>query len=174
MERFCQGDDAAFEVLFERHHAGVQAFLWRMVRDAPLAEDLLQATFLSVVRTRGRYERGAAVVPWLLSIAANAARDSLRRKRTREANAQSAATLELTRELQPPPGGDPRLRDRLEAAFALLPESQREAVLLHKVHGLSFEEIAQAAGISSTAARLRAHRGYELLRTLLKDLEGQA
>ena len=69
------------------------------------------------------------------------------------------------------PMGDPGLRNELAKAFAALPEAQREAVLLHKVHGLTFEQIAEAVGTSPTAARIRAHRGYERLRSLLGHLE---
>jgi RNA polymerase sigma-70 factor (ECF subfamily) len=52
-----------------------------------------------------------------------------------------------------------------------LPVPQREAVVLHKVEGWNFDEISAALGISPTAARIRAHRGYERLRELLKDLQ---
>jgi RNA polymerase sigma factor (sigma-70 family) len=69
-----------------------------------------------------------------------------------------------------PAMSDPGVRKRIEAAFAQLPDQQREAVVLHKINGLSFEEIAQALGISETAARIRAHRGYEKLRSLLEGL----
>jgi RNA polymerase sigma-70 factor (ECF subfamily) len=168
MNRFCQGDTAALDALFERHSSGVHAFLSRLVRDGALAEDLLQTTFLSVIRSRDRYRRGSPVLPWLLTIAGNAARDSLRRTRLQ---------VEVLAGDDPPPEpsaeqthGDPAARKRIEAAFQALPELHREAVLMHKVHGLSFEEIGQALGITATAARLRAHRGYERLRTLLEGL----
>lgn len=168
MNRFCQGDNAALETLFDRHSAGVHAFLSRLVRDGALAEDLLQSTFLSVVRSRDRYRPGSPVVPWLLTIAGNAARDTLRRTRLQvEVLAGDTAPPEPSAEQV---HGDPGARKRIEAAFATLPEPQREAVLMHKVHGLSFEEIGQALGITPTAARIRAHRGYEALRALLGDL----
>lgn len=168
MERFCDGDNEAFETLFARHAGRVQGFLGRMVRDAPLAEDLLQTTFLSVIRARGRFEPGTRFSPWLLTIAANAARDSLRRRQHAEALAQRS---------EPPPTsvapsvGDPVMRKHLEDALQSIPEDQREAVLLNKVEGWSFEEIATLRGISVGAARVRAHRGYEKLRRLLEGLE---
>jgi RNA polymerase sigma factor (sigma-70 family) len=164
MERFCSGEHDAFEALFARHSGRVQGFLARMVRDGPLAEDLLQTTFLSVIRARGRYEPGTRFVPWLLTIAANAARDSLRHRRHVEAFSQErpAAPSEAL-----PGVGDPVLRRQLEDALQQLPPDQREAVILSKVEGWSFEEIAALRGISAGAARLRAHRGYEKLRELL-------
>ncbi len=169
MERFANGEDSAFEPLFERHARHVHGFLMRMVRDPRLADDLVQTTFLSVVRARGRYEPGTRFSPWLLTIAGNAGRDFLRRKRHVEG---LTPTGELGDAAQVSPAqGDPGLRNRLEAAFATLPVDQREAVVLAKVEGWSFEEISRALGITSTAARLRAHRGYEKLRALLSDLE---
>ena len=83
MERFCRGDENAFESLYVRYAPAVLAFLTRMVRDAALAEDLLQVTFLSVVRARGRYQPGTTVRGWVFAIAANAGRDALRRQRSR-------------------------------------------------------------------------------------------
>lgn len=63
MERFRDGAQDAFEDLFARHAPRVQGFLARMVRNGALAEDLLQATFLSVIRSRGRYEPGTRFTP---------------------------------------------------------------------------------------------------------------
>ncbi|MFY0568150.1 RNA polymerase sigma factor [Archangium lansingense] len=169
MERFCDGDQEAFEALFARHAGRVQGYLARMVRDGPLAEDLLQTTFLSVIRARGRYELGTRFAPWLLTIAANAARDALRRRQHVEAMSQE-------RDASPssvaPGVGDPGMRRRIEDALQQLPPDQREAVILSKVEGWSFEEIASMRGISVGAARVRAHRGYEKLRQLLDGLEG--
>ena len=167
MERFCEGDNAAFEALFARHSGRVQGFLGRMVRDGPLAEDLLQTTFLSVVRARGRFDTGTRFVPWLLTIAANAARDALRRRQHAEGVARRD---DASPGSVPPSVGDPGMRRRMEDAFQQLPEDQREAVLLNKVEGWTFEEIASLRGISVGAARIRAHRGYEKLRKLLEGL----
>ncbi|RKH41780.1 RNA polymerase sigma factor [Corallococcus sicarius] len=170
MDLFCQGDHSAFEALFARHAGRVQGFLARMVRDGPLAEDLLQMTFLSVIRARGRYEPGTRFTPWLLTIAANAARDALRHQQHVDSHAH-APPEGLTS--VPAPDGDPVLRRRIEDALQLLPLEQREAVVLSKLEGWSFEEIAQLRGIRAGAARLRAHRGYEKLRELLGGLVGE-
>ncbi|WP_338866589.1 RNA polymerase sigma factor [Myxococcus stipitatus] len=168
MERFCDGASDAFETLFARHAGRVQGFLTRMVRDGPLAEDLLQTTFLSVIRARGRYEPGTRFIPWLMTIAANAARDSLRHRQHVEAYASGDHTGAPTS--APPPSGDPSLRQHLLDALQQLPPDHREAVVLSKVEGWSFDEIAELRGISAGAARLRAHRGYEKLREILGAL----
>ena len=169
MERFRDGAQDAFEDLFARHAGRVQGFLARMVRDGALAEDLLQATFLSVIRSRGRYEPGTRFTPWLMTIAANAARDALRHQRHVDAY---ASTEDATPAMGlGPDASDPSLRRHLLDALHQLPSDHREAVVLSKVEGWSFEEIGALRGISAGAARLRAHRGYEKLRELLGGLE---
>lgn len=165
MSRFCDGDESAFEALFERHAERVHAFIVRLVRDPDLASDLLQLTFLSVIRSRSRFQPGAQVKPWLYTIAGNAARDALRHDRRLAATSEGLRPpRERAVEAALPDHG---LRRVLLDALAALPTSHREAVLLHKIEGWSFSEIAAAAGITETAARLRAHRGYERLRSLL-------
>ena len=77
MERFVQGDEQAFSELYTRHAPRLQGALRRIVGSA--AGDVLQTTFLSIVRARGRYQRGAPFRPWLYTVAINAARDHLRR-----------------------------------------------------------------------------------------------
>lgn len=170
MERFCQGDTRGLELLYGRHAAPVQSFLRSMVRDTALAEDLVQVTFMSVLRSPDRFEPGNKVSNWLFAIAANAARDALRRRgRSPEELAKAGAPpADISVEPQVEDAG---LKRAVEAALQQLPVSHREAVVLHKVQGLSFDEIAKSLGISSTAARLRAHRGYEKLRELLADVE---
>jgi RNA polymerase sigma factor (sigma-70 family) len=164
MARFCRDDEGAFDLLFDRHSGAVFAFIARMVRDDALAEDLMQVTFLSVVRSRMRYTQGTAVLPWLFTIAGNAARDALRRNKHAEHHASEERQAPAVASEQ---SADPVLRKHLLAALDGLSAEQRQAVVLHKIEGWSFSEIARAAGITETAARIRAHRGYEKLRQLL-------
>jgi RNA polymerase sigma-70 factor (ECF subfamily) len=169
MKQFCRGDEAAFETLYARHAPPILAFLQRMVRDSALAEDLLQTTFLSVVRARGRYQPGTTVRAWVFAIAANAGRDALRRRRARrEAPTSERAVAQVAAE--PAPTADPAAARAVQEALMRLPVDQREAVVLHKLQDLSFEEVAAALGISVSAAKVRAHRGYERLRALLAPL----
>ena len=170
MEHFCRGDRPAFDALFERYGSPVHGFLVRMVHEPALAEDLLQMTWLSVVRSRDRFERGMAFRPWLMTIAGNAARDALRKGRYARALARDHGAAQP--ESFTPVHSDPGMRKRIDAALEAVPAQYREVVILHKVEGWSFEEISTALEITSTAARIRAHRGYQLLRELLGDLEG--
>ena len=162
MERFVQGEEQAFSELFTRHAARLQGALRRIVGAA--AEDVLQVAFLSIVRARGRYERGAPFRPWLYTVAINAARDQLRRNRREEPHPTGALPDTAA---EPSALPDPGLSRTVEAALAQLPENQREAIVLHRFEGFSFKEIAELLGVTETAVKVRAHRGYQRLRVLL-------
>ena len=162
MERFVNGEEQAFTELFERHAPRLQGTLRRIVGSA--SGDVLQTTFLSIVRARGRYQRGAPFRPWLYTVALNAARDYLRRHRREEPHPTDKLPEAAA---EPTPLPDPGLSRTVEAALAQLPENQREAIVLHRFDGFSFKEIAELLGVTETAVKVRAHRGYERLRTLL-------
>ncbi len=163
MERFCQGDARAFDALFRRYGQPVHRYLCRLVKSSAAAEDLCQATFVSLVKARGRFQPGARFRPWLYAIATNAARDHLRRR-------VEAVTPEgeLPEEPVAPAGRDVGLEKAVRAALEQLPPAQREAIVLHRFEGMSFSEIADAVGLSESAVKVRAHRGYERLRALLQ------
>jgi RNA polymerase sigma-70 factor, ECF subfamily len=71
MDRYAQGDETAFSVLYAGLALKLRSFLMRLTGAPPLAEDLLQETFMRIHRARGVFEPGAAVVPWVYAIARN-------------------------------------------------------------------------------------------------------
>jgi RNA polymerase sigma factor (sigma-70 family) len=167
MESFCRGDPRAFELLFERYARPIHRYLSRVVRQAELADDLTQTTFLSLVRARGRFQSGAKLKPWLYAIATNAARDHLRKRQeelTSDGNLPHRAAAEAA------PTRDAGLERAVQAALGELPETQRLAIVLHKFEGLSFAEVADALGTTEGAVKVRAHRGYERLRERLRGV----
>ncbi|MES1157673.1 MAG: RNA polymerase sigma factor [Haliangium ochraceum] len=169
MARFCLGDEQAFGALYDRYAPQLQLFLRRFVRDDALAEDLLQTTFFSFVRARGRYVSTAGVRAWLFSIAANAGRDALRRRTARRESPMGTHLDNVAAESVAET--DPGMSRAVEEALRQLPSDQREAILLHKLHGLSFPEVAVALGTTVGAAKVRAHRGYQRLKSLLAPWE---
>jgi RNA polymerase sigma-70 factor (ECF subfamily) len=167
MERYQRGDRAAFETLFSRHGGRVFGFLMRATGDRALAEDLLQHTFLNLHRARESYRAGAPFAPWLYTIANNARRDAAReRRRGREDLTADGTAPEAAGESPHDAAGDEEA-ERVRAALEKLPEAQREVIVLHRWHGLSFAEIAEVVGASEGAVKVRAHRGYLALRDLL-------
>ncbi|MBS2023340.1 MAG: sigma-70 family RNA polymerase sigma factor [Deltaproteobacteria bacterium] len=176
MLRFCAGDTSAFEALYTRRAAGLHAYLRHLVRDEAQAEDLLQATFLSVVRAKDRWRRGSKVSTWMFSIATNAARDVLRRDRRWAEGSEPRQRLTSEDDRRPAEGlsfepalRDPKLAARLETALAQLPLAQREAVVLHHVLEWSFEEMAEVLGTSPGNLRVRCHRAFATLREALGE-----
>ena len=166
MTRFCGGDEKAFDALFDRHAPAVRGYLGRLVGNPAQADDLTQTTFLSLVRARGRFLAGARFKPWLYAIATNAARD-LKRRRGEELTPDGELPLGEGEEMAV---RDLGMERQVHAALKQLPDAQREAILQHRFHGLSFAEIAAAEGVTESAVMVRAHRGYERLRGLLKGL----
>lgn len=158
------GDEAAFAELFRRHAARLYALFRRLGEAGDVdASDLVQKTFLHVHRARRDFIPGRSLRPWLYAIALNVRREEGRRRvRKREIGGEVHE-----------PGVAPNVssaNDRLvQRALMQLPEAQREVVVLHWVFGLSFQEIAQTLGVGVSAAKVRAHRAYEALRTVLGE-----
>jgi RNA polymerase sigma-70 factor (ECF subfamily) len=163
-----RGDPAGAEALFERHAVAVLGFAGRMLGTRHDAEEICQEVFLKMITSAHQYDERAPLVSWLLSIAGNACRDQLRRrKRTAPlplssaehlaAATPSAATTLLEEE---------RRRSVARALAALSPE-QREAVILARYHGLPYQQVAAALGITEGAVKTRICRAVESLRRLL-------
>jgi RNA polymerase sigma-70 factor (ECF subfamily) len=163
MRRYCKGDRRAFDELFARHAARVHAFLVRHLRDRARADDVLQATWLNVHRARATFTDGERFAPWLFTIANNARRDEGRRIARDHADLTREGTLP---EPPPAPARSPEA-EAVQAALASIPESYREVIVLHRWHDLGFDEIARVLGTTEGAVKLRAHRGYQALRTAL-------
>lgn len=169
MARFCQGDSTAFDALFQRYSRPVHGYLARLTGSPATADDLVQLTFLSLVRARGRFLPGSRFKPWLYAIATNAARDSQRRsQRPEELTAEGELPVSIAADTQGP--RDSGLEQAVQRALAQLPEGQRVPILLHRFEGMSFAEVADAMGLTESAVKVRAHRGYERLRELLAAL----
>ncbi len=172
MERFCQGEAPAFEVLFQRYAGPLRGYLTRLTGQVPVAEDLCQQTFLSLVQARGRFVPGSRVKPWVYAIATNAARDWRRRgKHPEELTAQGELPAHVASEQDGP--RDLGLEQSVRRALEQLPEGQRLPILLHRFEGLGFAEIAQVLGLTESAVKVRAHRGYARLRELLASLRAE-
>ena len=165
MLAFRNGDERAFDALFERWAGRVLRFVERMVREPGVAEELVQETFLRVWRARERYAPEARFSTWLFTIAGNAARNELRRPFRGAAHdsldeEREGAKLELAAD--DPPTDEVvdarRTGHGLEAALAALPGRQREALWLRAVEGLSYAEVAQALETSEKSVKALIHR----------------
>lgn len=180
MLAFKAGDARAFEVLVHRHRAAVFNFLFRLSGNRQRAEDLLQETWLKVIRSAAGYETRARFTTWLYTIARNLCMDALRKESYRRADSLDAAPDEESAPLgervassdaMPDRGAhNANLRPLLERALASLPPDQREVFLLREYHGVQFKEIAQVTGVPENTVKSRMRYALEGLRKRLQEL----
>lgn len=180
MLAYARGDPEAFEVLFARYRGRLFRLLCRLTGDPTLAEDLVQQLFLHVHQARLRYQPTAPFRTWVVSIAYNLWKDERARSyRHRERLAEKEEEGVLSREERektPDNEGPEEQYDRLalaqhvREAVSSLPEGQREAIILNRYEGLSYDEIAEVMGISPGAVKLKVHRAVMSLRKKLATL----
>ncbi len=174
MAAYQKGDARAFEMLFDRYQDRLFGYFVRMFRERPLAEDLFQRTFLHVHRARADYDSARPFASWLFGIASNLGKDEVKHRVRRPGEVNWAAPEEAPEGQAASVNAESQLLEqetsgRVKAALAQLPESQREVIILHKLEGLSFPEIANALGEQVEAVKARAFRGYRSLRKLLAE-----
>lgn len=163
MERYVDGDARCFDALYTALEQPMRASLRRWLRTEDRVDDAFQVAILKMHASRERYQRGAPVLPWAVTIARNVAVDMLR-KTSRETPLESeeAEALPAPTETWSQTDED-EVVAAVRAAVDALPPTLREVVRLHKIEGKAMSEIAQQLGIKEGAARVRAHRGYKAL-----------
>lgn len=178
MLRLRAGDVQAFEELLEQHRRPVVRVIFRMTQNAAVAEELAQEVFLRVYRARERYEPAASFKTWIYRIAVNRTRNWLRdhqEQSWREESLERDRPDDLPRQfVDPSPSPESRLLAadggrRLRDLLAILPNRQRDAVLLHKFEDLSYAEIAVVLGCSVPALKSLLFRAYAALRQRLEQ-----
>jgi RNA polymerase sigma-70 factor (ECF subfamily) len=180
MLRAAAGDEAAYNFLAEKYHRPIIHFLFRMVRNQAIAEELAQEVFLRVYRCRTSYRAEAKFSTWLYRIATNLAvnyaRDCRRHGAKQnlsldEPDEVTGTTLDLPDE---EPSAEERLlrEERMKAIrnrVMALPEKQRMAVVMHKYQGMDYREIGGVLKLSESAVKSLLFRAYQTLRETLKD-----
>src|ERR1700722_13907281 len=179
MLRVKDGDGASFTELLEKHRLPVVHFLYRMVQDHAVAEELAQEVFLRVYRSRNTYEPTARFTTWLFRIATHLALNWLRdgkneRGQVRldeEGDGDAPARQVADREpsVEQHMVYQARLRE-VRDAIALLPEKQRAAVLMHKYEEMEYSQIANVLECSESAVKSLLFRAYETLRARLAHM----
>jgi RNA polymerase sigma-70 factor, ECF subfamily len=180
MLRVAAGDESGFNYLVEKHYRAMSHFLFRMVHNQAIAEELAQEVFLRVYRSRESYRAEAKFTTWLYRIATNLAVNHARDTRHERAaqNVYLDAPDEETGTTPDVADDDPTveqtmLRDERMAAIRQhvmgLPERQRMAVLMHKYQGMDYRQIGEVLKLSESATKSLLFRAYQTLRDKLKD-----
>lgn len=178
MLRVREGDDVSFALLLERHRRPVIHFLYRMVQNQAVCEELAQEVFFRVYKAREKYEPTAKFTTWLFRIASHLALNWLRDRKSERA--------EDSLENMAPGGGQFQVPDKtlnreqellrgarmaeVRAAIQDLPNKQRAAVLMHKYEEMGYAQIARALNCSESAVKSLLFRAYETLRGRLAHL----
>ncbi len=180
MLRVRQGDDSGFEFLIEKYRKPMVSFMYRMVHNQAVAEELAQEVFLRVYRSRQTYRAEARFSTWLYRIATN-----LGVNHARDTRHERAAQTVYLDQPDPETGITPDVADSRPGAeeelvkdermrairkhVMALPERQRAAVLMHKYQGLDYREIGAVLHLSESATKSLLFRAYQTLRERLKD-----
>jgi len=180
MLRAAAGDEEGFNYLAVKYHRPIFHFLFRMVRNQAIAEELAQEVFLRVYRSRQSYRAEARFSTWLYRIATNLAVNHARD--TKHERAARTVYLDAPDELtgatpdvaDDEPSVEQRLlrEERMKAIrthVMALPERQRMAVLMHKYQGMDYREIGEVLKLSESATKSLLFRAYQTLRGKLKD-----
>lgn len=166
-----KGDRSAFAALVRAHQDEVYTLARRLVGDPHLASDVAQEALIRAWRALPKFRGDARLSTWLYRITVNTSWTHKER-----ANRHATSSIDEHYDIAAPEGVDHpvvagemlELRWRLRAALDRLPEGQRQVVVMKDIHGWSHAEIAEATGISVTAAKVRLHRARA---RLAKDLE---
>ena len=174
------GDEAGYNYLVGKYHRQIIHFLFRMVHNEAVAEELAQEVFLRVYRSRESYRAEAKFSTWLYRIATNLAVNHARDTKYE----RTAQTLELDAP-DTESGATPEVADSelnveqrmmreermaaIKAQVSALPERQRMAVLMHKYQEMDYRQIGEVLKLSESATKSLLFRAYQTLRDKLKD-----
>ena len=192
LEALRAGDEAAFVALIDRYHGPLYRLAMAYVRDHGVAEDVVQETWLTCLRSLHKFEGRSSLKTWIFGILINVARS----RRRKESRLLPLTTLfrgddsDSRRPTVDPDrfGGDgmwttppdswsniplskvvqAETLERVKAAIEGLPLKQREVIVLRDVAGLEADEVCRLLSISAENQRVRLHRGRAAVRKMLE------
>ena len=174
---YLSGDRNAISQLIERHSRRVRDYIQMMVKDGDVADDIFQETFIKAVRVidEGRYTDNGRFLSWILRIAHNQVIDHFRaQKQNRQLNEAEAVydvlgTLRLAERTVEDEIVCEQIASDVRRMVELLPDEQREVVMMRYYSGLSFKEIAEQTGVSINTALGRMRYALINLRKMIKE-----
>ncbi|MCC6349713.1 MAG: sigma-70 family RNA polymerase sigma factor [Candidatus Eisenbacteria bacterium] len=180
MARVAEDDDRAFTELVGRFQGRVTNLVSRILNDRNCADDLAQEVFVRVFVHRRNYRRGSKFSTWIFTIAANLAKNEIRR-RVRRRNWFSLDALTEMLHDSVPQLADPtesretglereQLQGEIGKAIVTVPEKYRLALVLRDIEGLAYEEIAEVLGVPGGTVRSRINRARSMLKRKLQPL----
>jgi RNA polymerase sigma-70 factor (ECF subfamily) len=190
--RLREGDEAAFVTLVGKHHDPMLRLARTFVHSHAVAEEVVQDTWVGVLRGIDRFEGRSSMRTWLLAILVNRARTAGSREARSVAASGSegfeaavdASRFDASGAWSAPPEqwvddledriGAKALREQILRALLEMPERQRAVVMLRDVDGLRSDEVCQVLELTPANERVLLHRGRSRLRRALEDTVGEA
>ena len=177
LNSYLSGDQSAISQLIERHSRRVREYIRMMVKDGDVADDIFQETFIKAVRVidEGRYTDNGRFLSWILRIAHNQVIDYFRsRKQHKLVNEADAGynvlgTLRFAEQTIEDQMVATQITNDVRRLVEMLPDEQREVVMLRYYSGLSFKEIAEQTNVSINTALGRMRYALINLRKLIKE-----
>ena len=176
---YAAGDNIAFDTLLLRHKDRLYNYIYQLVRDSDVADDIFQETCVKVITTvrQGRYHDMGKFSAWVTRIARNLAIDSFRAEKSEAAVSTDNAEVDILnrRELSDETIEDImidlQIEDDIRSLVERLPEMQRQVLTMRFYQDLSFKEIAELTGVSINTALGRMRYAILNLRKMAKENE---
>ena len=153
------GNEEAFEELLNRHKSRIFTTIYLIVKDSYVAEDLLQEVFIKAIKTikDGRYNEEGKFLPWITRIAHNLAIDNFRKEKRYptvilEDGSRVFNTMEFSEDSIESQQIKQDTHSKLRRLVQELPEAQKEVLIMRHYMEMSFQEIAEATGVSINTA----------------------
>ena len=177
VKRFIDGDQTGFEILMSRHKDKVFTYILLMVKKEHLAQDIFQETFIKVVKSlhAGKYQENGKFISWVVRIAHNLVIDHFRKEKQMKTlsnddyetdifNSSKFSDITIEEEII-----KEQILSDVRALVDLLPEEQKEVILLRHFLGLSFKEISEQTNVSINTALGRMRYALINLRKLVEE-----
>lgn len=187
LQRHVEGDPQAFTALVGRYRRELYNFLFRFTGDAALAEDIFQETFLQIHISAATFDQTRRLKPWLFTIAANKARDAMRRGARRQTVPLDAAidssgeSVSSYAEILPADIPQPaetlmnlETRRAVQNIVRDMPENMRTVLLLNYFHGFPYKEIAEMLSVPLGTVKSRLHAAINYFARKWKIISEQA
>jgi RNA polymerase sigma-70 factor (ECF subfamily) len=168
IDRCREGDVQGLHVLFDLHRTKVYNLSWRMLGKPQDAEDAAQEIFIKVFDRIKNYRGESAFSTWLYRMTANHCLDILRRRKILTFIGMDNAPEVYDRHEKDKPGNQMGFSPVIEKALNQLPEKQKRCLIMREMEDFSYEEIAQALGLSLGSVKSNIHRAKAFLKECLE------